>query len=80
MRQQYIDAKKNDLLDPATKEDRLMTKKDIKDLGLDSLTVNSAHINEFIELCWVDPFKQEKLKENAEKKQMGKDLDFIDNL
>ena len=87
-----MDAKRDNLLDAKTKEDRVMAKKDLKDLGLDSKTkyANSAKvlIHEFVELGWVDPFRGEatvtskpgKSSANGGSKAQKEDLDYISSL
>ena len=69
------------MLEPSTKEERVITNKDLKDLGLDTTIVSDVHFNEFIDLCWVDPFllenskPQKKDKDSPGKTLLAKDLD-----
>ena len=70
-----------------------MSKKDLKDLGLDSKIKNenaAVVIHEFLQLGWVDPFKLEAAKgaksgqkaqsSRALKETQAKDLNYLDNM
>lgn len=68
-----MDAKKTNLLSAETKKEGKIADQDMVEFQLedDGLKENPAFINEFINICWVDPFALDpakpKLKNNKKK-------------
>ena len=74
LKEQFRDAKKTELLSAETKKEGKITEQDLIDFQLDddSTKDNPAFINEFTDICWVDPFAIDPAKPKLKNKKKQK--------